>query len=423
MIRLFLCLALTSVLVGCASSPPPEPVRTSRWASDAQPIRTLTLPAQVEGELRDVTRLYPLTPNGGDRWAANYAFTLSPGQSASIQLESDTFTPYLLLLRDGQKVTDDVHPSAAQLHVSDPGAYVLRAGTFYSGGRGAFTLVITLDEDTTPVATSPEPQPSPEPRPAPSSAPSPSPEPPAEVRPLRTDWELGVSTSDALRSGYLGIPSEELGIGTQEGRHYQSSYAVTLRAGETLEAVMVSTEFDTFLALWETDSGLIETNDDDGSIQRSALRHTAAAEGTYIVTATSYVPETEGAFTISISVDDAAPSASSAPRRLSSSHRGELTDRTPEMAVERNGVIEKPADTFSVDLRAGSTVTLTMDADFLGPLAVLISPSGEFVADSGFEARIDPVSLTYEVPTTGAYTVLASTVYRRGAYTLTMSVE
>jgi hypothetical protein len=101
-------------------------------------------------------------------------------------------------------------------------------------------------------------------------------------------------------------PAEHVGTlgpgdATLDEGEYVDEYSVVATAGQTLEADLMSSEFDTYLIL-VAPSGAQEANDDhEGSTSRSYVRTVASESGTYRVLVTSYAEDEGGAYRVVVS--------------------------------------------------------------------------------------------------------------------------
>ena len=215
------------------------------------------------------------------------------------------------------------------------------------------------------------------------------------------------------------------GDATAEDEAYRyDDYAVTVRAGERLEAVMRSAEFDTVLEMRVEDgTGEPLATDDDGLGEGtdSRLRFTAPAAGTYILRARNLSGLEGGAYTLSLSERPPAPRA---PRpsglRLGQTVRGDLSARDPETD---DGL---PYDAFSFRARQGDRFAVALDSEAFDPvLRVGRMEDGAFAElaqnddgpDSGLNSR-----LVFTAPDNGDYLIRVTPLNASamGAYSLAL---
>ena len=210
----------------------------------------------------------------------------------------------------------------------------------------------------------------------------------------------------------------------EDDAYRYDDYAVTVRAGQRLEAVMRSAEFDTVLEMrpGESSAETLAADDDGlGEGTDSRLRFTAPTAGTYILRARTLSGLEGGAYSLSLVERPPAPRA---PRpsgiRLGQTVRGELSARDPETD---EGL---PYDAFSFRARQGDRVAVALDSEAFDPvLRVGRVEDGAFVElaqnddgpDSGLNSR-----LVFTAPDNGDYLVRVTPLNASamGAYSLAL---
>ncbi|MEO0558892.1 MAG: hypothetical protein AAF170_11985 [Bacteroidota bacterium] len=237
--------------------------------SPAQESSTLQLPGTVQGQLSSSSERVVLTASDNVRRADRFTFTLSPGQRATVRMQSTAFDTYLKVLLNGafHQRNDDYGGSrdVSFLELSQPGTYTLFAGAFSdSNNSGPYTLTTTLTGGTAPT-------PPPSPRPA-------------------TQGDGGT------QSGMLTDDDEEIPLLIAGNSRKVDAYTVELYEGEILVVTMESTAFDTYLAV-AVSGEIVARNDDDGSTQRSRLRYTAPSDGQVYVYAGTFSEAGRGSYT------------------------------------------------------------------------------------------------------------------------------
>jgi hypothetical protein len=210
----------------------------------------------------------------------------------------------------------------------------------------------------------------------------------------------------------------------EDDAYRYDDYAVSARAGQRLEAVLRSAEFDAFLEVFPQDSAAEALGMDDDGLGEgtdSRLRFTAPATGTYILRARPLSGLEGGAYTLSLTERPPAPRA---PRpsgvRVGQTVRGELSARDPETD---DGL---PYDAFSFRARQGDRVAVALDSEAFDPvLRVGRMESGDFVElvqnddgpDSGLNSR-----LVFTAPANGDYLIRVTPLNgsAMGAYSLAL---
>ena len=212
------------------------------------------------------------SPNYSGRLARYYSFTLGQAGSVEIDLVSSAFDTWLAL-REGTDVagrlvvSDDDGGQGTSSRIStalSAGTYTVEATSYATGVTGAFTLTVTgagsgggggcaLDD-------------------------------------------LGALSGTVTQVGNLGDDCESPNYSGRLARYY----SFTLGQAGPVEIDLVSSVFDTFLALREgTDvAGRLVVSDDDGGQGTNSRIATELSAGTYTVEATSYATGVTGAFTL-----------------------------------------------------------------------------------------------------------------------------
>lgn len=214
---------------------------------------------------------------------------------------------------------------------------------------------------------------------------------------------------------------------SQSGEDYRyDDFRITARAGQRLEAVLRSDDFDAWLAVYSADAtdGAPLAEDDDGLGEgtNSRLRFTAPEAGAYVLRARPLGGLEGGAYTLSLSERPPAPPA---PRpqsiRLGAEVRGELSDRDPEQ--DQGGRY----DAWTFRARAGDRLAISLIAEE-GAFDPVVRV-GRAQRGGGFEelAMNDDAAggglnsrLVFTAPETGEYTIRATGLgaHAAGAYTL-----
>jgi hypothetical protein len=205
-----------------------------------------------------------------------YRFDAAAGQRLRITMEMEEFVPTLTVgtMQDGEFVPlvtsgggaadSAVAASGGVLpfRVPEDGEYYLQAGA-HGEATGAYSLRIEERR--------------------------------AVPQPRATPIRRGQTVSGTLRQGDPQL---------EDGRLHDA-YAYTGRAGERIRITMASDEFDTVLILGRVVDGEfqeLETNDDadDGDGTDSLITLELPEDGRYVIQATSFRGETEGAYRLTV---------------------------------------------------------------------------------------------------------------------------
>jgi hypothetical protein len=237
------------------------------------PAQPVARPIAVGQTVRDqIVDGDPIVDEDDDWEVLHHLYSVQgrAGQQLLVTMDSDDFDAYLAFgpLSGGAVEVTDVDDDGgegtnARLRVTLPrdGTYGIQARTFGPGSTGAYTLAVR--EHVTP---------------------------PVTARPITAGREA---------SGALTAQDPDL----ENGAYFQH-WTYAGRAGETLRVRMRSDEFDTYLWLGRIAGGTFEElayNDDaqdDGT--NSYLEFTLPATGEYVIRATSYGPQSTGAYTLRV---------------------------------------------------------------------------------------------------------------------------
>ncbi len=239
-----------------------------------------------------------------------------------------------------------------------------------------------------------------------------------DASPLR----VGQSVNGQLTDDDRRVDDDEVG-------HYvYDTYSVVARAGQRLEVVMRSEDFDAFLDIYKgDDSGEPVMSDDDGLGEDTDSRARFTAErGTYIIRARTLSGMEGGAYSIQVNDRGAAPRA---PRpatiRVGDTVRGEIDNRDPSADGEFG---EYTYDAYSFRARQGDRVAISLESNDFDPMVRVgrAGPGGTFETlaendDSGSGGLNS--YLVFTVPTTGDYVIRAAPLGDSGAGDYTLKVE
>lgn len=217
---------------------------------------------------------------------------------------------------------------------------------------------------------------------------------------------------------------------TDDDEARYDDYRVAVRAGQRLEAVLRSSDFDAYLAVYAADAngaaeGEPRATDDDGLGEEtdSRLRLTADRDGAYILRARSLGTDETGAYTLSLSERPAAPPA---PRpttiRVGDEVKGELMPSDPE---QDDGAVY---DAYALSARAGQRFAIGLNSDDFDPV-LRVGRAGQADVFEELSQNDDAPSgglnsfLIFTAPDSGEYLIRATglNATAEGDYTLTVA--
>ena len=228
---------------------------------------------------------------------------------------------------------------------------------------------------------------------------------------------LGVATVAAAQTTPIDVGDRVTGAldasdavegGAEDGYRYED-YAFTARAGQRLEAVLTSDDFDAYLEVFgpgETDEAFASDDDGLGEGTGSRLRFVAPEAGTYRLRARPLSGTDGGAYALSL-IQRPAPPRAPRPQgvRIGRPVSGELTARDPETDDGAR------YDGYALRLKAGERIELRLEADDFDPVVRV----GRMVDGAFVEAASnddDPAGglhsrLVFTAPTDGEFIIRA----------------
>ncbi len=401
---------------GSASPPPPRPApprpAPPRPAPPPPPppavasgSGTITPGATVRGNLSSNDRQL----DDGE-YFDTYTFNAQAGQSFTIDMTSEAFDTFLVILGPndfGAEMDDGGEGVNSRYTFTAPatGQYTIGATSYEARAQGAYSVRLTQNGGTAP-RPGPRP-PTPGPRPAP---PPPAPPPPQAASgdiPIR----LGQTQRGTLARGDTTISSGE----------FIDGYTIDARRGQRFEVAAASDAFDTYLLI-RGPGGLRIDNDDDangnGSTDSRAVVE-ALADGPITIGVTSYAAGMTGAYTLQVRQPGAGAQATVAPRTPSPIRVGAPVRATLAAGDETLNSGEF-SDAYSVQLRAGQTVSVEMDSAAFDTYLMAAGPGGVRVDNDDGDGTGTNARLSFTAPEAGTYLIRATSFQpgMSGAYTM-----
>ena len=217
-----------------------------------------------------------------------YTFDGRPGQRVTVDVESNDFDTYLMLIppRGDRWENDDVegkpHHSVIEADLTEPGQYRVAVTSYKRGETGAYELHIDFGAAT---------------------AESPTARQPRDVQPI---------AYGETQTGALSTDDARLSTG-----EYRDLYAFDGSAGDSIVVELASSAFDPYLILIPPQGEQIDNDDADGRQDLSRVTVTLRAGGRYRIEATSYEAQKTGSYQLTLRrATGAAPGpVVTAPRR------------------------------------------------------------------------------------------------------------
>lgn len=327
-------------------------------------------------------RLAPTDPESDD--GGNYdafAVRARPGERFAIDLTADGFDPVLRVgrMQNGafnELAMNDDGPDTglnSRLVFTAPegGEYVIRATALNGAGEGAYTLA---------VARGPE---------------------PAPAQPI----EIGATVQGELTAG----------DGKSESGRAADAYRFSGREGQRVRIDMSSSDFDTYLQLFD-DNRLSLAEDDDGAAEgtNSRLTFTLPRTGAYIVEARAFSDETGG---YELTISEIEPEKPPQALAFGETLQGEIGEGDSTDSEDRG------FDTYTLTGKAGQRIHGIMRSGDFDTLLQIGRPGGEFEVlasdDDGLGEGTD-TRLSYTLPEDGDYLLraLSFAAEGKGLYSL-----
>lgn len=222
-----------------------------------------------------------------------------------------------------------------------------------------------------------------------------------------------------------------LGPGDARGESgaYAEAWDYRGLAGETVTALLSSSDFDALLVVGRWSEGVWEElamDDDNGAGTDSELVFTFDADGTYLFQATGFDPGATGSYTLelrSAGGSGASPADTTVSPSVPLAYGQPVHDR---LRGDEPTVDGRYVDLYRFHGRAGETVTLTLRSDdFDAYLFLAPASTGEKLAsdDDGGGDRDSRITVT--LPEAGEYLLRATSFVagQRGSYTLLLERE
>jgi hypothetical protein len=305
-----------------------------------------------------------------------YEFTGRVGESVALELHSDDFDPYLVLLGPTGEVVaenDDAGPdtrsSQVVVELPHPGRYrALVSG--YGEAAGAYELMLRE----------------------------------IERRPLvGADITVGDTVSGRLE--------DDDGIWLARDT-WADAYEFEGRAGDRVDVRLRSTELDSYLLLLDATGAVLAEDDDGGGGLDSHLVARLPHDGRYRVVATSFGLD-EGAYDLTLGLAPATP-LSPAPLAVGAAVPGGLSADDPR-SLEGIAAV----DLFALPLDEGERVVVMARSTEVDLVLWVTAPTGELVGrDDDSAGGTDPL-VEVDAPYPGTYLVgVSSDFASTGAYEL-----
>ena len=213
------------------------------------------------------------------------------------------------------------------------------------------------------------------------------------------------------------------------GDHFSDAYTFTGTAGQQISISMSSSAFDTFLHLVGPNGAIVSTDDDGGGGTNSRIPSgsgflTLPASGTYTIQASSFSSNTSGIYSLSLTTQAPGSCTTSTPIAFGQTINAALS--TSDCHLADNSFF----DAYTFNGTTGQQIAISMSSGTFDTFLFLRRPDGTVLTQDddgggGTNSRIPASSGFLTLPTTGVYTILASSFSpsTTGSYALTLSIQ
>lgn len=346
------------------------------------PVAPIAIGQTLEGDLAD-TDAETLDGRRHDAWG----FHVEAGQRVSIEMRSDDFDTYLALGRDGpagfESFAEDDDGLGEGLNsrltwtFDEAGDYVIHARAFGEEGRGPYSLSLA------------------------EIAPPPPPTP--------------IAFGETVQGEITGEDGE-----TSDRRH-SDAYAFTGAAGQRIQAIMRSGDFDSYLEIGSADGEFLAlASDDDGLGEGldSRLNFTLPEGGDYILRASPLGPDGRGLYALQLV--DRGPEPAPGSILIGATARGTLSEAD---SIADDGSF---FDAYRFYANEGDKLRLTMTSNEFDALLMLGTQEEgsmfELIASDDDGLSDTQAMIEQTIETTGWYVLRANSFGpgRTGYYSLTV---
>jgi len=226
----------------------------------------------------------------------------------------------------------------------------------------------------------------------------------------RVRFAAGVEAADSVRSvkelsygaSIEGALTTLDGTSRLGGRRFADDYTFEGNAQDAVAIELVSEELDTYLLLYGPDGSLLAFNDDYGESTGSYIWYSLSVEGTYTVEVTSYDINETGSYRVSLlSNEDAGPGRSVTELQIGVAIEGSLSETDGRSRLEGSHY----ADDFSFNGNSGDVIVVSLESSVFDTYLFLYDERGIPLAQNDDFSGTSQSLITYELQTTGTYTV------------------
>jgi len=315
-------------------------------------------------------------------YADNYSFTGSAGDLVLIDLTSNEFDTYLYLYDpDGNLVAenddyDGTSRSLISYKLPSGGTYTIEVTSYSESETGNYRIVLSTTPDRSV-----------------------------------TEITLGLTLPDSLSDG--DGPSRIFPTA------FADDYTFIATAGNLVVIDLTSSEFDTYLWLYDSSGNLLEENDDYDDTSRSLIIYEIPLDGTYTIEVTSYSEGETGQYQISLlEGTDIFPDRSVTAITYGDTLEGSLTVTDGVSRLETGNF----ADDYTFSGSAGDVVRIDLTSSDFDTYIFLYDAEDNLLSFDDDFYSVSHSSIIHTLPMDGIYTVEVTSydIHETGEYQLTL---
>ena len=307
-----------------------------------------------------------------------YDFEGQAGELASIDLQSQEFDTYLMLIApDGEQFSNDdfeasQNRSLLTMTLPQSGTYQAVVTSYEAGEAGSYTLALNTD--------------------------------------------MPMLASGLAENGVL-----EEADSTLDSGEYYDSYEISGTPGQRVNVSLSSDAFDPYLIV-RTPAGEAFQNDDDATSSNSFVEFTIAESGTHRVLVTSFATGESGSYALKVTYPDAGISQMAQSDEITELAVGESMDGSLQDSDQQleNGEYR---DLYSFMGTSGEAIRIELNSDQFDTYLAMVTPSGEDIQNDDFNGSSGLSVIEIPLQETGRYRILATSYAsgERGAYQLSLA--
>ncbi|MFC1614930.1 PPC domain-containing protein, partial [Gemmatimonadota bacterium] len=243
------------------------------------------------------------------------------------------------------------------------GAYTVEATSFFDNETGEYRITLLAGENITPDRT---------------------------------------VTEISYRSTKIGSLTEGEGTSRRRIEFLADDYIFTGNAGDSVVIDLMSSDFDTYLYLYDPEGRLVADNDDYGGITRSFIEYAISSNGVYAIEVTSYDQTGRGEYQIILLAnEDIFPERSTTELFYGWSMDGSLSALDGKSHRRSRAL----ADDYTFTGSSGDSVIIDLTSSVFDTYLHLYDPEGGLVAENDDYGSTSRSYIWYRLTSSGTHTI------------------